>query len=107
MQEQLQAVRDRIGNNVKELRARRGWSQQQLAELAGNTDKHIGQIERGEVNVTIDILTAIAAQLSVDVVRLLQESASPPESYVIPGDVLSDAERVLNALIDVKSRQSD
>ena len=61
MQEQLQAVRDRIGNNVKELRARRGWSQQQLAELAGNTDKHIGQIERGEVNVTIDILTAIAA----------------------------------------------
>jgi transcriptional regulator with XRE-family HTH domain len=107
MHEQLQAIRDRIGNNVKELRGRRGWSQQQLAELVGNTDKHIGQIERGEVNVTIDILTSIAAHLSVDVVRLFQESASPPDSYDIPGDVLSDAERALRALLEVKARQSD
>ena len=106
MHEQLQAVRERIGNNVKLLRLSRGWSQQELAELVGNTDKHIGQVERGEVNVTIDILTAIAIHLSVDVVRLLQAPGSPPATYTIPGDVLDEAERALQALARVKASQS-
>jgi transcriptional regulator with XRE-family HTH domain len=107
MQEQLQAVRERIGTNVKQLRQSRNWSQQELAELVGNTDKHIGQIERGEVNVTIDILTAVATHLSVDVVRLLQDPAAPPESYTIPGEVLDEAERALQALVKAKARQAD
>ena len=63
-------VRLRIGRNVKRLRKLRDLSQEQLAEKAGNTHRHIGQIERGEVNVTIDYLTAIAASLTVDVADL-------------------------------------
>lgn len=106
MHDQLRAVRERIGNNVKQLRSSRGWSQQQLAERVGNTDKHIGQIERGEVNVTIDILTAIALQLSVDVARLLYEPGSPPDRYIIKGDVLEHAERALDALVREKARQA-
>ena len=65
MRENVRAVRFRVGKNVKQLRSQRGLSQEGLAELAGNTWKHIGQVERGEVNVTVDILTRIAAALSV------------------------------------------
>jgi transcriptional regulator with XRE-family HTH domain len=71
MRDNLRAVRLRVGRNIRSLRALRGLSQERLAELVGNTEKHIGQVERGEVNVTIDILTAIAAGLSVNVWELL------------------------------------
>ena len=70
MSEQLRAVRLRVARNVQHLRRSRGLSQEQFAERVGNTAKHMGQIERGEVNVTIDILTRIAAALSVDVAEL-------------------------------------
>jgi transcriptional regulator with XRE-family HTH domain len=63
-------VRLRLGRNVRQLRRLRGFSQERLAELVGNTNKHIGQVERGEVNVGVDILTGIAHALSVNVADL-------------------------------------
>jgi transcriptional regulator with XRE-family HTH domain len=70
MADNARAVRLRVGKKVRQLRRMRGFSQEQLAERAGNTHRHIGQIERGQVNVTIDILTAVATGLSVDVAEL-------------------------------------
>jgi transcriptional regulator with XRE-family HTH domain len=102
MQEQLQAIRERIGSNVRQLRTSRGWSQQQLAELVGNTDKHIGQVERGEVNVSIDILTAIAAHLSVEVVQLFDDPSAEYDTYTIPRTVLDSVEATLRAVLDAK-----
>lgn len=72
----LQAeVRQRIGRKVRQLRLLRGMSQERLAELVGNQYKHIGQIERGEVNVGINILTSIAAHLSVEIADLVDTAA--------------------------------
>jgi transcriptional regulator with XRE-family HTH domain len=67
MRENVRGVRLRVGRNVRRLRKLRGLTQERLAEMVGNSYKHIGQVERGEVNVTIDILTAIAAALTVNV----------------------------------------
>jgi transcriptional regulator with XRE-family HTH domain len=67
MRENLRAIRLRVGRNVQRLRRLRGLTQEGLAELAGNTWKHIGQVERGEVNVGLDILSRIATALSADV----------------------------------------
>lgn len=83
MPEQLRAVRLRVGRNVQRLRRARGLSQERLAEMVGNTGKHIGQVERGEVNVGLDILTQIARALSVDVGDLFAKQprrrrAEPP-----------------------------
>lgn len=63
-------ARTRVGRNVRRVRRARGLSQERLAELAGNTAKHIGQIERGEVNVGVDFLARIAAALAIDVADL-------------------------------------
>lgn len=65
------AVRRRVGKQVRLLRQSRKLSQEQLAELIERTPKHIGEIERGEANVGIDSLAAIAHALTVDVVELL------------------------------------
>jgi transcriptional regulator with XRE-family HTH domain len=71
----LRAARLRVGKTVRQLRKQRGWTQEQLAERVGNNPRHVGQIERGEVNVGIDKLTRIASSLSVDLADLF-----PPNS---------------------------
>jgi transcriptional regulator with XRE-family HTH domain len=76
MPDNARAVRLRVGKNVRHLRRLRGWSQERLAEAVGNTYKHIGQVERGEVNVGIDILAAIAAGFSVNVADLFASGGS-------------------------------
>jgi transcriptional regulator with XRE-family HTH domain len=74
MAEQLRALRLRVGRNVQRLRRSRAMSQERFAELVGNTGKHIGQVERGEVNVGLDILARIAAALSVDITELFTKT---------------------------------
>lgn len=73
MQEHVRAIRERVGRNVKRLREARGWSQATLAELVGNNEKHIGQIERGQVNTGINTLAAIAYRFAVNVTELFIE----------------------------------
>lgn len=67
MSRKAQAIRRRVGRNVQRLRNLHDLSQDQLAEKAGNTGKHIGDIERGTANVGIDVLIAIADFFSVPV----------------------------------------
>ncbi|MBT2293448.1 helix-turn-helix transcriptional regulator [Paenibacillus albidus] len=44
-----------IGENIRILRLKSGFSQEQLALSAGVNPAYIGQIERGEKNPTIKI----------------------------------------------------
>jgi transcriptional regulator with XRE-family HTH domain len=88
----------RIGRNVRQLRLHRGWSQEELAERVGNTDKHIGQIERGQVNVGVNILTAIAAQFSVAVTDLLGGQNDIPLRDALIETELEQIARALEAL---------
>jgi len=65
-------IRRRLGLTVKELRGRKGWSQE---ELGFETDLHrtyISGIERGVRNPTITVLARIAEALSVPPSRLLE-----------------------------------
>jgi len=84
--DKLRSVRVRVGKAVRQLRRQRGWTQEQLAERVGNNFRHLGQVERGEVNVTIDILSTIAASLSVDISELFR-SDSPDHIAITQQDV--------------------
>lgn len=79
MRETLRDVRLRVGRNVRRLRQLRGFSQERLAELVEDNGKHVGQVERGEVNVTIDKLTAIATGLSASVAELFDPAPAAPQ----------------------------
>jgi transcriptional regulator with XRE-family HTH domain len=80
------AIRTRVGRAIRRLRLLRNFSQEMLAEAAGTSAKHIGQIERGQVNVTLDILGRIARALAVEDADLFprprgrQRSTIPLES---------------------------
>ncbi|WP_445671417.1 helix-turn-helix domain-containing protein [Paenibacillus sp. FSL R7-0302] len=60
-----------IGENIRILRLKNGFSQEQLALCAGVNTSYIGQIERGEKNPTIKILEQISAALEITLVDLL------------------------------------
>lgn len=100
MPENRRSIRLRVGRNVRERRLRRGFSQERLAELAGYSTKHIGQIERGDVNVSLDHLASIAASLSADIVDLF--APAKPGAYLLDRADLQAVERALRMVLTAK-----
>lgn len=58
-------VRLRLGKNLKELRAERGWSQEELADEAGIHRTYASDLERGTRNPSIVVLDKIVKALGV------------------------------------------
>ena len=63
-----------IGSRVRELRKSRGWSQEYLSDLCHIHRSHMGAIERGETNVTLSTLIAIAGALETRMAVLFAEA---------------------------------
>ena len=64
-----------LGNNIKAYRTAKGWSQEELAHLAGMTPAHLGHIERGEGNPTLLTLLSISKALQIDLSELVKSNA--------------------------------
>ena len=61
----------RLGDRVQELRARKGWTQQQLAKSAGLDRTYISGLEHGKQNPTVGALLRLARALEVSLDRLV------------------------------------
>jgi len=68
----VQDIQKQIGNTVRALRLKKGWSQDLFADKSGLNRAHVGEIERGESNVTIQTLKIIADTLAVRIVDLVK-----------------------------------
>jgi len=60
-----------LGKRVHELRAAKDWSQEEFAHVSGLHRTYIGQIERGEKNISFGNLSKIAGVLGVTMSELL------------------------------------
>jgi transcriptional regulator with XRE-family HTH domain len=60
-----------IAENIKRLRLARDISQEELAEVSGYHRTYVGMIERGERNISIATLEALAGSLGVEPHELL------------------------------------
>jgi transcriptional regulator with XRE-family HTH domain len=61
-----------LGDRIRARRKAMRLSQEQLGERCGLHRTYIGQIERGEVNVSVRNLLAVADGLEVDIAELVQ-----------------------------------
>lgn len=69
----METVQQRFGKRVRDLRRRRGWTQEQLGDRSGKHWTYIGGIERGTRNPTIVVAEAIALALGVPIADLFKE----------------------------------
>lgn len=61
-----------FGERVRALRQERGLSQERLAEMAGVHRTYLSSLERGERNVSLDNIHAIAEALGVSPAELFE-----------------------------------
>ncbi len=69
----MQDIQKQLGATVRELRRKRKLTQDVFAERSGLHRAHVGEIERGESNVTIQTLKIIADTLGVKIVDLVRK----------------------------------
>ena len=82
-------VKRLIGDRIRQLRKEKGLSQEKLGYESELHCTHIGSIERGQKNWSIDTLIKVAKGLNVEVVDLFNFPMPP-----------ADAKRVKKSLIE-------
>lgn len=65
-------IKVRFGIRLRQLRQRKGWSQDQLARKAGLNSSYIGRIERAERNITLEVVEKLAEALDIPVKSLFE-----------------------------------
>jgi len=68
----MQQIQRKLGDRIRKLRSRRGWSQEQFAAVSGLHRTYIGAVERGEKNLTISTLHTLAKTLDTSISQLFR-----------------------------------
>lgn len=65
-------LRTIFATNLRLLRSKMRYTQEQLAEQAGISCNHVGMLEREERGPTIEVIEKLADALGVDPIQLLR-----------------------------------
>lgn len=74
-------VSEKIGAQIRTLRKQAELTQQELAEKAGVSYKYLGQVERGQVNLSVEKMVEIAYGLSVAPSELIDVERKESPSF--------------------------
>jgi len=93
----------KVGERVRQTRARRGMSRKLLARDSGVSERYLAQLETGQGNISILLLRQIANALDIPVQELVLEGPEPPVDLVhtteflrrMPAAELAEARRLL------------
>ena len=70
------SARSRFAHAMKQFRQERGLSQEKLAEMTGLHRTYIGSVERGERNISVDNMEAIARAMALDIGCFFEPSSA-------------------------------
>jgi transcriptional regulator with XRE-family HTH domain len=62
-----------VARNLRVLRKQKGFTQEELADVAGINRNYVGQIEREEKSPTVDILEKLSIALEASAVDLFAQ----------------------------------
>src|SRR5437763_618542 len=68
----------RLGDRVREARARRGMTRKILARDSGVSERYLAQLERGQGNISILLLRDIARALDIPLEQVVLQGSEPP-----------------------------
>jgi transcriptional regulator with XRE-family HTH domain len=69
---QLEEIQRNLGNRIRQLRQKKGWSQEEFADRCELHRSYMGVVERGQVNLTLATLHKLAGTLEMSVSSLLK-----------------------------------
>jgi len=75
--------RIKLGAKIRKLRTDRHYSQEQLAGLAGMNAKYLSEVERGERNLSVELLVGLANVLEVSPAEMLTDEQYPSREVLI------------------------
>ncbi|MFP3397607.1 helix-turn-helix transcriptional regulator [Brevibacterium sp. SIMBA_078] len=70
-------LNQRLGTNLRAIRLERGFTQETWAEHLGYDRTYVASLERGERNMSLDSLTALAEKLGIEPLSLLADPSTP------------------------------
>ena len=76
-------TRKKLGARIKELRKSAGLTQEELGEKATLNYKFIGELERGQVNVSVDSIVKIAEALGINIVDFFIMEKVPVQKVLV------------------------
>lgn len=79
-----ESIPTQFGSRLRSLRQAREISQERLAELAGLHRTYIGGVERGERNISLINLAAIAEALGLSLSALMEGIDLPNTAQSVP-----------------------
>ena len=77
------ATTSQIGSRIKALRINSERSQAQVAEAAGISSKYLGEVERGEANISIELIAQIAQALGLPLSAVMESEHERPHQELI------------------------
>ena len=84
-----------LGKTVRQLRRQRKMTQEDLAEIAGVNVKHLGEVERGKGNPTLQFLLKVSSALQVGLLSLFFDGPTPePEDAVHYEEIMTLVRRL-------------
>ena len=72
----MNEIKTILGNNIRELRIKSGWTQEKLAEKAGISVPFMTQIELARKSASLEVIEKIALALGVSYERLFKTESS-------------------------------
>lgn len=69
----LSTLQQRLGQRIRQLRGKLKYSQESFADFVGVHRSHMGEIERGESNLTLSTILNISAHLKISVSDLFKD----------------------------------
>jgi len=91
-------VKKLIGNRIKSLRRRKGYSQEKLAEVVGINAKYLSSIERGAENPTLDLFIRLSQGLKVSIYEIFEIEHEGEQSKLL-------RKKLKTLLADVKGEE--
>lgn len=71
-------IKEEVGKKIRAIRKAKGLTQEKLGEKADLNYKYIGEVERGEVNPSVETLSAVANALNISLSQLFAENWQLP-----------------------------
>lgn len=64
------SLRFQIADRIREILDKKGWKQQQLADVSGLTKAYVSQIMAGSLNLTLDTIETLEKALKEPIIKM-------------------------------------